>query len=168
MRGPPSISLVIPAWNEERLLPRLLETVKEARARYRDGVDEIEVIVADNGSTDATAELARAAGCAVVPVERRRIACVRNGGAAAATGEILAFVDADFRIHPETFNYIAAIMKQPGVLGGGTGLKMERWSLGIATTWSLILPPLWLLGFDGGVWFCRREDFEEIGGYLRR
>ena len=57
------------------------------------------------------------------------------------------------------------MMAQPGIIGGATGLEMERWSLGIAATWFLILPPLWLLRMDGGVWFCRREDFETVGGY---
>lgn len=49
----PRISLVIPAFNEEHYLPRLLDTIDAARARYREGAEAIEVIVADNGSTDA-------------------------------------------------------------------------------------------------------------------
>ncbi len=54
--APIRISLVIPAWNEERYLPRLLDSVDAARARYRGGADRIEVIVADNASTDRTAD----------------------------------------------------------------------------------------------------------------
>ena len=46
------ISLIIPAHNESRLLPRLLDTVDVARERFADGSDAIEVIVADNASTD--------------------------------------------------------------------------------------------------------------------
>ena len=88
----PRLSLVIPAWNEAALLPRLLASVATARTRWiQSGRDAnaIEVIVADNGSTDATATIAREAGCIVVPVEKRVIAASRNGGAAAAHGEIL-------------------------------------------------------------------------------
>ena len=161
----PHISLVIPAWNEEAFLPRLLDTVKEARARYRRGAEAVEVIVADNSSTDRTAEIARERGCRVAPVTKRCIASSRNGGAAIARGEIVAFVDADFRIHPETFNYIDDVMRSGVCVGGGTGLVMERWSLGIAATWWAIMPPLLLLGMDGGVWFCRRADFEQVDGY---
>ena len=80
-------------------------------------------------------------------------------------GETLAFADADFRLHSETFNYIDAVMQHSGYIGGATGLTMERWSLGIAATFYMILPPLWLIGVDGGVWFCRRSDFHAIGGY---
>jgi glycosyltransferase involved in cell wall biosynthesis len=53
-------TLVIPAHNEEWLRPRLLDTVEVARARYSFGAGAIEVIVADNGSTDRTAEMAGA------------------------------------------------------------------------------------------------------------
>src|SRR3990172_8688915 len=95
MAAPPRHSLIIPAYNEAALLPRLLATVAQARACYRGGGDAVEVIVADNGSTDATAAIALGAGCTVVPVSKRVIAAARNGGAAAAVGEILSFVDAD-------------------------------------------------------------------------
>jgi len=159
------ISLVIPAWNEEQFLPRLLQSVGPASEHYRGGPGNIEVIVADNDSSDRTAEIAQQAGCRVVHVARRCIAAARNGGAEQATGELLAFADADFRIAPTTFNYIRQVMEQPGVIGGGTGLTMERWSPGIRATLCLILPPLLLLGIDGGVWFCRRRDFQQLGGY---
>jgi len=159
------ISLIIPAWNEERLLPRLLESVGVARDRYRGGADSVEVIVADNNSTDRTAAIAQEAGHQVVPVSKRCIAAARNGGAQKASGDLLAFADADFKIAPTTFNYVDEIMQQPGVVGGGTGLTMERWSLGIRATLYSFLLPLWMLGIDGGVWFCRRVDFEEVGGF---
>ena len=54
-------SLIIPAFNEEAYLPRLLDTVDVARARYEGGPGAIEVVVADNASTDATAAVARSA-----------------------------------------------------------------------------------------------------------
>jgi len=161
----PRISLVIPAWNEAAYLPRLLDTVEAARGRYRHVPNHIEVIVADNDSTDETPRIAAARGCSVKHVSKRLIAAARNGGAGAARGEIVAFADADFRLHPETFNYIDAVMQHPGYVGGATGITMERWSLGIAATWFMIMPPLWLMGIDGGVWFCRRSDFQGIGGY---
>ncbi|MBX9787834.1 MAG: glycosyltransferase [Pirellulales bacterium] len=165
MQTNPVISLVIPAWNEAELLPRLLDSVDTASSRFSGGSRCIEVIVADNDSSDGTAEVARARGCVVATVTKRCIAAVRNGGAAVARGEFLAFADADFRIHPKTFNYIVQLMSCSAYVGGGTGLVMERSSLGIRATLCLVLPPLLLMGLDGGVWFCRRSDFRAIGGY---
>lgn len=161
-------SLVIPAYNEARLLPRLLDTVEAARRRYRHGAEAVEVIVADNRSTDATAALASTRGCRVVAVERRCIASVRNGGAAAAHGEWLAFVDADSQVHPETFNAIDAALSRADTIGGATGVRLERWSAGIALTYLAIVPMVILTGMDTGVVFCRRADFERIGGYDER
>ena len=114
---PPRFSLIIPAYNEERLLPRLLDSVDGARSAYADAdsveadsieadsieADSIEVIVADNMSTDRTAQIAAARGCRVVRVAKRVIAAARNGGAQVARGEILCFIDADSRVHPQTF-----------------------------------------------------------------
>ncbi len=136
-----------------------------ARARLEAVGGSLEVIVADNGSTDATAAVASDRGCRVVPVERRRIAAARNGGARAANGDLLAFVDADSAVHPETFVAIREVMDRGGVVGGATGVRLERWSLGIAATFAMLMPLIWLTGIDTGVVFCRRADFEAIGGY---
>jgi len=113
------ISLVIPAYNESRLLPRLLDSVDKARLRYDAGV---QVIVADNASTDATATLALRRGCDVARVERRCIAAARNGGARLAQGEILCFIDADSSIHHDTFVAIDQALARPDVVGGATVL----------------------------------------------
>jgi glycosyltransferase involved in cell wall biosynthesis len=161
-------TLVIPAHNEEALLPRLLDTVEVARARYSFGPDAIEVIVADNASTDRTAEIAAARGCRVAPVAKRAISASRNGGAAAARSPILAFVDADTQIHPDTFNGIERALADDRIVGGATGLTLERWSLPLLATYAAFIPLVLLTGMDAGVVFCRRRDFVEIGGYNER
>jgi glycosyltransferase involved in cell wall biosynthesis len=161
----PRITLIVPAYNEVMALPRLLGSVDAARAAFVHGREAIEVVVADNASTDATAALARARGCTVAPVEKRCIAAARNGGARAATAPVLAFVDADSRLHPQTFNAIADTMRRPRTIGGATGLLPERWSAGIALTWAMLMPMIRMMGVDGGVVFCRRADWEQLGGY---
>ena len=162
----PTLSLIIPAFNEEALLPRLLDTVDAARERYSGGTDGVEVVVADNNSTDDTAAVAVSRGCTVVRVEKRSIAAARNGGAAVARGSLLCWVDADNQIHPATFNAIDRIMADPAVVAGASGACMERWSLGIAATYYCLLRPIrYLTGMDTGVVFCRRCDFDEVGGY---
>ena len=160
----PRYSLVIPAYNEERLLGRLLDSVDVARAAYGP-TEAVEVIVADNLSTDRTAQLAAERGCRVVTAQKRVIAAVRNAGAAAARGEIVAFIDADSRVHPRTFLDIDRALGNGLVIAGATGVDLERWSLGIALTFFAVMPIIWLTGMDAGVVFCRREDFVAVGGY---
>jgi glycosyltransferase involved in cell wall biosynthesis len=161
----PRISLIVPAWNEQRLLPALLESVGAACRSWDAGDGALEVVVADNASTDATAAIAAAAGCRVAPVAPRVIAAVRNGGAAAAHGEVLAFIDADSRIHERTFSAIEDTLASPAVIAGATGIVWERWSAGIAATWAVGAAVTALTGMDAGVVFCRREDFLAVGGY---
>ena len=162
--GMPRISLIIPAFNEERSLPALMDSVDVARGRYEAGGEEVEVIVADNASTDATAARARGRGCRVVPVEKRCIAAARNGGARIAAGQIVAFVDADSLIHPDTFNALERTLTA-GVIIGATGFRMSRMSVGIAASMAVVFAVLRLLGGDGGVVFCRRADWEAVGGF---
>jgi glycosyltransferase involved in cell wall biosynthesis len=161
----PRISLVIPAYNEEEYLPRLLDTIEVARANYTGGAKAIEVIVADNTSTDDTAAIAAGRGCHVVREEKRVIAAVRNTGARIARGQILCFVDADMQIHPDTFNAIERTLETGEVIGGATGVKLERMSLGIAVTYVIMVSMVWATGMDTGLVFCLRDDFESFGGY---
>lgn len=156
-------SVIIPAYNEEKFLPRLLKSIETARANFSEGA--VEIIVADNASTDKTAEIAGAFGCRVANVEKRCIAAARNGGAKIAQGEILCFIDADSALHPETFGHIDAAMQDKKIVAGSTGVYLERKSPGILSVYFLMLPMTWLTGMDTGVVFCRREDFAAVGGY---
>jgi glycosyltransferase involved in cell wall biosynthesis len=158
-------SVVIPAYNEEQYLPRLLDSIDVARSNYSGGPDAVEVIVADNDSSDRTAEIATARGARVVRVAKRRIAAARNGGGHAARGEIVCFIDADSAVHPQTFNAIERAIAIGRYVGGSTGLTLERKSFGLLVTYCLGAPLVLLTGMDSGVVFCRREDFEAVGGY---
>lgn len=103
-RSPPSIDVVIPAYNEESSLPRVLAAIPKELVRR--------VVVADNNSRDRTAEVAAAAGAIVVP------APVQGYGSACLAGldylrrhgppEIVAFLDADFSDHPEELPRLVA------------------------------------------------------------
>lgn len=158
-------SVVIPAFNEERYLPRLLDSIEVARSNYSGGSSAIEVIVADNDSSDRTAAVAVAHGARVVTVMKRRIAAARNGGGHAARGEIVCFIDGDSAVHPQTFDAIDRAINGGRYVAGSTGLTLERKSLGLMVTYVLAAPMVWITGMDAGVIFCRREDFEAVGGY---
>ena len=56
-------------------------------------------------------------------------------------------------------------MSRKEIVGGATGLKMSRMSVGLAVTYAIMLAIVWTSGLDNGVVFCRRRDFETIGGY---
>jgi len=158
-------SVIIPAYNEEQYLPRLLDSIEVARANYLGGRNQIEVVVADNASTDRTAEVASAHGARVVHVAKRRIGAARNGGARAAVGDILCFIDADSAVHPQTFNAIDEKMKSGRYVWGVTGARLERKSVPLLITNYMFMPMVWITGLDIGLSFCRREDFEAVGGY---
>ena len=97
--------------------------------------------------------------------ERRVIAAVRNAGAGMATGQVLVFVDADNIIHPDTFNTIDRCLSTGKIIAGASGVRMQRMSLGIAVTYVLMVPLVWLTGMDTGAVFCRREDFDAVDGF---
>ncbi len=91
---PPKISIIIPTLNEEKYLPLLLESIKKQSFK------DYEIIVADAGSKDRTADIAREYGAQVVPGGMPGPG--RNRGADAASGELLFFFDADV-ILPDGF-----------------------------------------------------------------
>ena len=59
----------------------------------------------------------------------------------------------------------SARLADPRIAGGATGVTMERWSIGVAATYALLVPFVWLTRMDTGVVFCRRDDFVRVGGY---
>jgi glycosyltransferase involved in cell wall biosynthesis len=109
--GPPTLSIVIPAHNEERVIRRCLDAVLE-------GIDpaRIEVIVACNGCTDATPSLAAAASPAVQVVETAVAskAAALNLGDAAATAFPRVFLDADIEIHGPDLLAMATVLEEHG------------------------------------------------------
>jgi len=159
----PRFSIIIPAYNEAILLPRLLDSIEIAATKY--GRDQIEVIVADNLSTDNTRAVAESMGSRVVTVTKRRIAATRNGGANASNGEILCFIDADSAVHPDTFHKIDEAMRSDRIVAGATGVFLERRSIGLMATYLMMMPVMLATGMDTGVVFCRRADFDAVGGY---
>jgi glycosyltransferase involved in cell wall biosynthesis len=87
------LSIIIPTYNEEKHLPRLLDSIK--RQEFKD----YEIIIADANSKDKTREIAKKHGCIVV--EGGLPSKGRNNGANAARGKFLLFLDADIVIPPD-------------------------------------------------------------------
>ncbi|MEA5450473.1 TIGR04283 family arsenosugar biosynthesis glycosyltransferase [Leptolyngbya sp. CCNP1308] len=154
----PAISVVIPALNEAKQLPAVLDTIRPA--------SPVEVIVVDGGSADGTADVAEAQGARVVkatPGRSRQL----NGGAAAATGSILLFLHADTRL-PQGFDQVIRhTLAQPGVVAGafrlaingpGRGLRWVEWGVNLRSR--LLQMPYG----DQGL-FLKAEVFDKMGGF---
>jgi len=159
-------SVVIPAHNEQALIARCLGSVR--RAVERDAAvaaGGAEVVVVANRCTDHTAELAEAAGARVVVDERRNIAAVRNAGVAISTGEVVVTIDADTVMHPDTLVAVERLLASGAHVGGGCSFVPERTSWGIRATMTVGRAAIAMARIGGVVYWCRRADFDAIGGF---
>lgn len=174
-----SISIIIPTLNEERDLPRTLRLLQYLCPQ------PLEIIIADGGSTDRTLQLADA----IRPCFRslRIIRCTypgrasqMNAGAASATGDILCFLHADTALPDDALRVMQHTLAEPKTVAGGfisimRGPSTTRWVTSfhnyIKTYYAPLLfrPRLFFRGarllFGDQVIFCRRSQFEAVGGY---
>jgi glycosyltransferase involved in cell wall biosynthesis len=160
------ISIVIPAFNEERLLGASLAQIKSAAGAFAKIGWETELIVCDNNSTDRTAEIARAAGATVVFEPINQIARARNSGAAAATGDWLVFVDADSHPSAELLADVAEQIVSGKCLAGGSTVWLDEkyFVAGIITRlWNLT--SRWKKYLAGAFIFCETDAFRKLGGF---
>lgn len=160
------ISVIIPAFNEERLLGGTLRQVKSAMEVFTRRRWECELIVCDNNSTDRTAEIARAAGATVIFEPENQIARARNSGAAAATGDWLIFVDADSQPSAELFADVAEQIQSGRCLAGGSIVRMdERHLLAEFFVWLWNRSSRTCRWLAGSFIFVETAAFRKIGGF---
>ena len=155
------VSVVVPAFNEERLLAGSLAAIREAMRIF----ERAELIVCDNNSTDRTADIARAAGAKVVFEPVNQIARARNTGAARASGDWLLFVDADSYPTKELFRETAAAIAS-GCLAGGATVSLESADRAIrfwVAAWNFLSRRArWAAG---SFIFCETVAFRALGGF---
>ncbi|HWB09124.1 MAG TPA: glycosyltransferase [Pirellulales bacterium] len=163
----PSLSVVIPAFNEELYLPRTLECVDQAVAYLGDQREHrVEVVVVDNASTDRTAEIAASFGTRIVSTPEHNIARVRNSGAAAAGGDLLVFLDADTLVPKQLLSRIVEVMHEPTCVGGAVDIDYRPARILIRAylrLWRVVGLTLGMA--QGATQFCRREAFTTLNGY---
>jgi O-antigen biosynthesis protein len=109
----PRISVVVCSYNGERTIADCLGGVRELL--YPD----FEVIVVDDGSTDATAAIAGQCGFAPITTPHRGLSHARNVGIDAATGEVVAFIDDDARPDQHWLTYLAVTFLRTSHVGVG-------------------------------------------------
>ena len=158
----PEFSIVIPARNEEEELPKCLAAIQAASTFAH---TEPEIVVALNRCTDQTESIAQAAGCKLAFNDTKNLASIRNAGAKETTGKFLITIDADSQMSENMLATIRHVMSTERFIGGGVMIYPTRWSLGILLTGLCLLPIALRYGISAGLFFCRREDFNTIGGF---
>lgn len=161
-----TVSIVIPAFNEERLLGQTLEHVYRAVEAFRERGWKVEVIVCDNNSTDRTAEVARVAGARVVFEPVNQISRARNAGAAAAGGDWLVFIDADSLPTRDLLRDVAEQIVGGHCLAGGSTMTMESdqaIARALLAMWNSLSRFRKLMA--GSFIFCEARAFREVGGF---
>lgn len=162
-----SISVIVPAYNEERYLGETLKSIQRAKEfLLKKNAVPIEIIVVDNGCTDSTSDIALSFGASVVKEAKHNVARVRNAGASFAKGNILVFIDADTIVPDELLWRINEVMASPACFGGAVDTDYRA-----AKPVVKIYLQLWrILGkragmAQGATQFCRREAFVPLSGY---
>ncbi|MEZ6193712.1 MAG: glycosyltransferase [Phycisphaerales bacterium] len=156
-------SFIIPAHNEEKLLPRTLRAIHDA-AKVLAG--PYEIIVANDASTDTTEQVALQHGARVVNVDHRQISKTRNSGAAEAQGDIFVFVDADTFVNDALLKSMHNRL-QNGIVGGGAVVALG----GNLPLYGRVFGPIFTFiysraGFAAGCFiFCKRDAFQAINGF---
>jgi rSAM/selenodomain-associated transferase 2 len=155
---PESISIIIPALNEESLLPSTLESTRSSRPP--------EVVLVDGGSVDGTQGVASRYGAKILfspPTRARQMNC----GAAAASGSVLLFLHADTRLPRHFDRFIGKALSCPTVVAGAFELGIDapipslRWIERMANWRSRRLH----MPYGDQAIFVRAEMFRAIGGF---
>lgn len=167
MIGACDVSVIIPALNEEKYLPRCLESLSRQSRE-----DQFEIIVVDGGSTDRTVEVAKEYSDKVI-VEPSPVGVARNLGAEHAQGKILAFIDADTVACERWVEEIARTFDSNSNAAGVTGptlpyegTELDKLAYHVATGWaqrlSLKLGRPHVAGFNCAY---RQGPFWDAGGF---
>ncbi len=160
MTGSPLVSILVPTLDEARELPSLLDALGALPGRW-------ELVVADGGSSDATAALARAHSAAPIVLEAGGgRAAQLNAAARRATGDVLLFLHADSRLPCDAYASLAEAFRTPGVAGGNFALRFDgdgAFERVLGAVYRFQRRHGYYYG-DSSVWL-RRETYDALGGY---
>lgn len=161
------ISIVIPAKNEEKYIAVVLSSLSEAITDYG---GDCEIILVDNGSTDSTRDIATKFGCKVIEDKCATIAGLRNIGAQEASGDVIAFLDADCKVDEGWIRYCIEKIENDNIGIVGTraipDFNNATWiEDGIYKLFSGAERPDYPKWIGTSNIFIRKEKFFEVGGF---
>jgi glycosyltransferase involved in cell wall biosynthesis len=160
------LSIVIPAFNEERILGQTLVQIHHALHENEDRGFSWEIIVCDNNSSDRTSEIASQMGAKVTFESINQISRARNTGAGIAEGNWLLFIDADSYPCPELMAEVLDVMEDGNYIGCGTTIVVESGTLFNKLRMERLNPLFRLFNWGGGAFLlCQVEAFRSIGGF---
>jgi len=128
---PPTISFIIPVWNDEKYIARCLRSIRNldfSQLTY-------EVIILDNGSTDNTHVIMEEMGFPFRVIEKVHVSELRNRGAAVAQGEYLAFVDSDVELSSWWFEHCLVAFTNSMVVAAGCFPRVPPDSTWVQRAW---------------------------------
>ena len=159
MDNKPLISVIIPVKNGTNYLGEALESLRRQNLN-------LEIIVVDDGSTDATAELAEKAGCVVLrhPVSRGQVAA-KNTGIAAAKGEYILFLDHDDKVRDGALNTMLDALQAAPEASAVQAMVKDFRSPEIPDLPGILVRPEPFYGLFTGAILIRREVFDKIGPF---
>jgi glycosyltransferase involved in cell wall biosynthesis len=154
------VSVVVASYDGERFLQETLESV------FAQDYDPFEVVFVDDGSTDATAEIARSFPLRYLYQENRGLPAARNAGVALAGGDLIAFVDDDDVVPPAKLRVQARYLAEHHDVGCVLGRHEWIFEDGVDPP-QLERDPIFheLGGIQLVSAMIRRRTLEEIGGF---
>ena len=159
----PEVSFIIPTYNEEVHLPRVLRSIRDHAAALN-----LEIIVVDNGSTDLTVEIAERYGAKIIKDPSKTIAGLRNLGVSHSLGRILVFLDGDVLITPEwavEFGKVISILAGNKKLITGSRCGISSHNNWIEKYWYLPMIQETANYMNSGHLIIHRDLFFKIGGF---
>lgn len=159
----PTISVIIPAYNEENYIRKTLHSIKNQ------SFQDFEVIVVTNGCTDATEEIVRKRVSDKLKhfsLPQPNVSRARNHGASKASGEILIFLDADTSLSDDSLHVIRQKFEAEHAVATTKvlpDLKSPKYTM--AMQFKNIYNNSGLYKGCSGALICRREDFDKVNGY---
>ena len=122
MSDPPTVSVIVPTKDRARVLPTAIDSVLAQTYRH------LELLIVDDGSTDDTAEVVAgydAERIRYLPQANAGVSVARNRGLAAATGELIAYLDSDNAWVPEFLEVMVAFLDAEGLRAAYAGLELR-------------------------------------------